>query len=147
MDKKNYLTEELSTKEKNFVYTIIINERYRFLKANYAYLTASYTDVYDCELENENEASVLDAVISKCESEVTSAIEFQNIIADKKLYNIVKALSLKEKMVLFYLFKENKTAQQTADAMHINKVTVYRIKDKIINKILSSLLGGISDGK
>lgn len=146
MERKDYLKEELSTKEKNYIYTIILNERYSFLRDNYAELTTSYTDVYDCNIEGDNESSVLDAVISKCELEITSAIEFQNVIGDKRLYNIVKALSLKEKMVLFYLLKENKTAQQTANLMNINKATVYRIKDKVIDKILKSLLGGASNG-
>lgn len=50
--------------------------------------------------------SLFDAILNKCVDELKFALEFERLFSDEKLYNIVKALSLKEKMVLFSLYKE-----------------------------------------
>lgn len=99
-----------------------------------------YIDLYDCiNLESE---SVLDVVINKCENEIKSAIEFEKMISNENLYNIIKTLSLKEKIVLFSLYKENKSINRTALEMKIERTTAWRIKSKALDKIAKGLLGG-----
>lgn len=57
-------------------------------------------------MKKEENKYIKTLVINKCEEEIKSAIEFEKIICDEKLYKIVKALSLREKMVLFSLYQE-----------------------------------------
>ena len=47
--------------------------------------------------------SLFDAILNKCVDELESALEFERLFSDEKLYNIAKALSLKENMVLFFV--------------------------------------------
>ena len=63
-------------------------------------------------------------------------------MSDKKLYNVVKALSFEEKMVLFLLYKENKTMNQIALEMKKDRTSIWRIRNKALNKIVRSLIGG-----
>ena len=63
-------------------------------------------------------------------------------MSEPRLYNIMKALSLKEKMVLFYLFKENKKPKQVSEIMKIDLSTVYRIKDRVFDEIMKSYFRG-----
>lgn len=86
--------------------------------------------------------SLFDAVLNKCVDELKSALEFERLFCDEKLYNIAKALSLKEKMVLFSLYKEKKSINQISTEMNLERTTIWRIKNKSQEKILKFLLGG-----
>lgn len=140
MERKDYLVEELSKEEKSYLKSLIINVRKKYIRDNYESLNNKYIDLYDCiNLESE---SVLDVVINKCENEIKSAIEFEKMISNENLYNIIKTLSLKEKIVLFSLYKEHKSINQTALEMKIERTTAWRIKSKALDKIAKGLLGG-----
>ena len=80
--------------------------------------------------------------MNKCVDELQSALEFERLFCNEKLYNIAKALSLKEKMVLFSLYKEKKSINQIASEMNLERTTIWRIKNKTQNKIVKLLLGG-----
>lgn len=137
MKRKDYLNEDLSAKEKLYLKEIVMSARNRYIEKNcarYKFVELNNDIVSDCK-------SVFDVVLTKCEKEVKSAIEFEKLISNEKLYKIIKALSLKEKMVLFYLYKENKNISQTAREMQINRETVRNIKNGLINKILRKLMG------
>ena len=54
-------------------------------------------------------------------------------MSDKKLYKVVKALSFEEKMVLFLLYKENKTMNQIALEMKKDRTSIWRIRNKALN--------------
>ena len=95
-----------------------------------------------CELINVQADSVLEAVINQCEKEIESAVEFEKIISSDKLYYGIKALSLKEKIVLFSLYKQNKTINQIALEMKIDRTTTWRIKSRALDKIMKYLIGG-----
>ena len=140
MEKKDYLVEELSKEEKLYLKILIVNARKKYIRDNYNDLNSNNIDLYNCI--NLTGESVLDVVINRCENDIRSAFEFEKIISNEKLYNIVKALSLKEKMVLFLLYKENKTVNQIALEMKIERTTVWRIKARAIDKIMRKLLGG-----
>ena len=105
MERKNYLVEELSNEEKSYLKRIIINTRKKYIRDNYNYINSSSVQLFDCE--NIEAESVLDEILNRCEKEIKSAMEFEKVMSDKKLYYVVKALSFDEKMVLFSLYKEN----------------------------------------
>lgn len=143
MERKNYLVEELSEDEKSYLKKIIINERKRYIRDNYDYLNRRNVDIYD--LVNIEGDSVLETIINKCEEEIKSAIEFEKVTSNGKLYYGIKALSLKEKMVLFSLYKEKKEINQVAIEMKIGRTTAWRIKNKALNKLMIYLIGGDQD--
>ena len=94
------------------------------------------------EVEEIEGESVLDIIINKCENEIKSAVEFEKVISDSKLYYAIKALSLREKMVLFSLYKENKSINVIAMEMNLERTTIWRIKATARDKIMKYLIGG-----
>lgn len=140
MEKKDYLVEELSKEEKLYLQTVITNTKKRYIRDNYEQINHTSVDFYSCI--NASSESVLETVINKCVEEIKSAIEFEKIISNEKLYHIVKALSLREKIVLFSLYKENKSINQISKEMRMERTTVWRIKCNALNKIMKKLLGG-----
>lgn len=140
MERKNYLVEALSKEEKSYLRKIIINTRKKYIRDNYNYINNTNVQLYNCA--NVEAESVLDEVLNKCEKEIKSAMEFEKVMSDKKLYNVVKALSFEEKMVLFSLYKENKTMNQIALEMKKDRTSIWRIRNKALNKIMRRLIGG-----
>ncbi len=139
MERKNYLQEELSKEEKSYLKKLILNVRRKYIKDNYEYLNSK--DVNWDTFEDIECSSLFDAVLNKCVDELKSALEFERLFCDEKLYNVTKALSVKEKMVLFALYKEEKGINQIANEMNIERTTVWRIKNKAQEKIIKNLLG------
>lgn len=140
MERKSYSVEALSKEEKSYLRKIIINTRKKYIRDNYNYINNTNVQLYNCA--NVEAESVLDEVLNKCEKEIKSAMEFEKVMSDKKLYNIVKALSFEEKMVLFSLYKENKTINQIALEMKKDRTSIWRIRNKALNKIMRRLIGG-----
>ena len=140
MGRKNYLVEELTKEEKLYLKLIILTARKRYIRDNYYEINSTHIN-FD-KLEDYEAESVLDSVIDKCENEVKSVVEFEKNISNTRLYNAIKALSLKEKMVLFYIYKENKNSNQIALEMKIGRTTLWRIKNKALDKIMKIVIGG-----
>lgn len=140
MERKNYLQEELSKEEKSYLKKLILNVRRKYIKDNYEYLNSN--DVNWDTFEDIECNSLFDAVLNKCVNELKSALEFERLFCDEKLYNVTKALSVKEKMVLFALYKEEKGINQIANEMNVERTTIWRIKNKAQEKIIKNLLGG-----
>ena len=140
MKRKNYLQEELSKEEKSYLKKLILNVRRKYIKDNYEYLNSK--DINWDTLEDVEGSSLFDAVLNKCVDELKSALEFEKLFCDEKLYNIVKALSVKEKTVLFALYKEEKEINQIANELNVERTTIWRIKNKAQEKIIKNLLGG-----
>ncbi len=140
MERKNYLKEELSREEKAYLMRIIVNVRKKYIRDNYDYINRTDINWDSCaDMESE---SLFETVLNNCVNELKSAIEFEKLFSDEKLYNIAKALSKKEKMVLFSLYKENKSVNQTAIDMKLSRSTIWRIKNEAQEKIMKKLLGG-----
>lgn len=140
MERKDYLVEPLSKEEKSYLKKIIINVRKKYIRDNYNYINSTNVQLFSCtDVEAE---SVLEEVLNKCEKEIKSAMEFEKIMSSEKLYNVVKALSFEEKMVLFSLYKENKTTNQIALEMKKDRTSIWRIRNKALNKIMRRLIGG-----
>lgn len=139
MKRKNYLKEELSNEEKNYLRKLIVNVRRKYIRDNYEFINMNELQE---NLADENTDSIFEAVLNKCVDELTTAIEFEKLFSDGKLYNITKALSLKEKMVLFSLYKEEKSIKEIANNMKVDRATIWRIKNKAQEEIIKKLLGG-----
>ena len=140
MERKDYLVEPLSKEEKSYLKKIIINTRKKYIRDNYNYINSTNVQLFSCaDVEAE---SVLEEVLNKCEREIKSAMEFEKVMSSEKLYGVVKALSFEEKMVLFSLYKENKTMQQIALEMKKGRTSIWRIRNTALNKIMRKLIGG-----
>lgn len=117
---------------------IVMTAKHMYIQKNDKYINNRIIAIK----EDIPEISILDDVIEKCQGEVMSAMEFEKVLSDPKLYNIVKALSLQEKKVLFYLYKEQKTINEIVKIMKISRMTVYRLKNKAQEKIAKNLIKG-----
>ena len=92
MERKNYLVEELTKEEKSYLKKVIINTRRLYIRDNYDFINSINIESYD--IEDVEAESLLDAVINKCEKEIKSAVEFEKVISNNRLYTIIKALRM-----------------------------------------------------
>ena len=140
MKRKDYLVNELSNEEKLYLKRIVMTARNKYFEKNYNYINNTNMLIDEVVVKEEN--SVLDAVLEKCQEEIDSAMEFEKTLSNPSLYNIVKALSLREKEVLFYLYKKQKSINETADIMHLDRKTIRKYRDDAQSKIMKKLING-----
>ena len=140
MERKDYLLEELSKEEKLYLKRIVMTAKNKYFERNYNYI--NNTSMFVDEIVSAGEESVLDAVLEKCQEEVKSAREFEKTLSNPSLYNIVKALSLREKEVLFYLYKKQKNINETAVIMGVDRKTIRKYRDEAHRKIAEKLING-----
>ena len=140
MERKDYLVEELSKEEKLYLKRIVMTAKNKYFERNYNYI--NNTSVFVDSIVSAGEESVLDAVLEKCQEEVKSAREFEKTLSNPSLYNIVKALSLREKEVLFYLYKKQKNINETAVIMGLDRKTIRKYRDEAHRKIAEKLING-----
>ena len=140
MERKDYLLEELSKEEKLYLKRIVMTAKNKYFEKNYNYI--NNTSMFVDEIVSAGEESVLDAVLEKCQEEVKSAREFEKTLSNPSLYNIVKALSLREKEVLFYLYKKQKSINETAVIMGLDRKTIRKYRDEAHRKIAEKLING-----
>ena len=142
MKRKNYLIEELTKEENDYIKKTIKSAKIDYLRKNIKFFNTELCD----EMESivDEQCSVLDTVIKKWDEETSSAIEFEKAFSDVKIYKVIKALSYNEKMMLFYLYQKNRSVRETAKLQNIDKDTVRRRRDKIL-KIIENILGDGED--
>lgn len=140
MERKDYLVEELSKEEKLYLKRIVMTAKNKYFERNYNYI--NNTSMFVDGIVSAVEESVLDAVIEKCQEEVKSAREFEKTLSNPSLYNIVKVLSLREKEVLFYLYKKQKSMNETAVIMGLDRKTIRKYRDEAHRKIAEKLING-----
>ena len=140
MKRKDYLVEELSKEEKLYLKRNVMTAKNKYFERNYNYI--NNTSVFVDGIVSAGEESVLDAVLEKCQEEVKSAREFEKTLSNPSLYNIVKALSLREKEVLFYLYKKQKNINETAVIMGLDRKTIRKYRDEAHRKIAEKLING-----
>ncbi len=140
MEKKNYLLKGLSNEEKVYLKRIVMTAKNKYIEKNYNYINKTNSIIID--VIPTSEESVLDVVLQRYQDEVVSAVEFEKTLSDPKLYKIVEALSLKEKEVLFYLYKKQKSINDISQIMNIDRTNVWRIKTKAEDKIAEKIIKG-----
>ena len=139
MERKDYLLEKLSNEEKLYLKTLIVNVRRKYIRDNYRFINGKYIDYSELKLEDSE--SIFHTLIHKFDKELKSAMEFEKLISNEKLYKIIRALSLKEKMMLFYLYKEEKDIYEVAKIMNISLATAYRLKNQALDFIMRKFIG------
>lgn len=142
MERKDYLLEKLSKEEKLYLKRIVMTARNKYIEKNYDHINNTDMLIVDSNLIEEE--SVLDVILKKYQDEVDTAIEFEKTLSNPNLYNIVKTLSLREKEVLFYLYKKQKSINEISKIMKIDRTTVWRIRNKAQKKITEKLVKGES---
>lgn len=142
MERKDYLLEKLSKEEKSYLKKVILSVKNTYLRKN-------WENIYKLEELREDildfSDNLLETTFTNYEKEMKEVAEFEKLFSNVSIYKIIKALSLREKMVLFLLYKENKTVLQVSNEMKIRRETVWRIRNKVQDRILKNLLGGNKD--
>lgn len=140
MERKNYLTEELSKEEKAYLKRIIMTAKNKYFEKNSNYI--NNTTMLIDEIVPASEYSILDTILERCQKEVDSAIEFEKTLLNPKLYNIMKALSSCEREVLFNLYWKERTINETAERMQLDRKTVRKYRNRAQTIITEKLLNG-----
>lgn len=140
MERKNYLTEELSKEEKAYLKRIIMTAKNKYFEKNNDYI--NNTTMLIDEIVPASEYSILDTILERCQQEVDSAIEFEKTLLNPKLYNIMKALSSCEREVLFNLYWKERSINETAERMQLDRKTVRKYRDRAQTIITEKLLNG-----
>ena len=128
-----YTVYELSRREKSYLRKIVINTRNEYLRKN------KYIFIED-EIEDVDEKFLISIENVEINFEIKSerdicAPEIERVFKDENISNIVKALTLREKLVLFSYYFEKKTDAATGKALNINGDTARKIRVRALEKI------------
>jgi RNA polymerase sigma factor (sigma-70 family) len=89
-----------------------------------------YDDIVSDSLHNLEDQFQIEEFIN-----VDSA-HIENIFTDEKMYSTVKNLKPKQKFVLYLLYYQNRSEQETADILSISRQRVNKIKNEALKKIM-----------
>lgn len=128
-----YTVYKLSKNEKSYLRQIVINTRNEYLRKNKYIFIESEIDDVDEKLLISIENIEINFEI-KSERDIC-APEIEKVFQDKNMFNIVKALTLREKLVLFSYYFEKKTDAATGKALNINGDTARKIRIRALEKI------------
>lgn len=116
----------------------------KYIGKNYNYINSRNVSIDKIEISSGD--SIVDEIIKMNEENMKSEEKLHEIFSDPKLYKIIKALSMKEKKVLFYFLMKYKTIKEVSNSMNRHKRTITKIRDNIFDKIADQLnRGGKSD--
>lgn len=132
MERKNYLVEELNSKEKLYLKKCIVSVRNRYYSNHYARLNCFEELNSNILVESK---SALDSLWKKEESELMTLCDFENSIEDEIIRKKVKALPLRERTVFFYCYKDEEEINKIARKMKLHRNSIRKIRDRAINKI------------
>ena len=128
-----YTVYKLSKNEKSYLRQIVINTRNEYLRNNkYIFIESEIDDVDEKLLISIENVEINFEI--KSDREIC-APEIEKVFKDKNMFNIVKALTLREKLVLFSYYFEKKTDAATGKALNINGDTARKIRIRAIEKI------------
>lgn len=140
MERKNYLKENLSNKEKAFLKQLVINKSNEYLRKNIKDLNVEIVSFSDDIAVNVS-LNINDFFDGELEVDYGIS-DYEKIASTKELYCSIKALSKKEKTVLFLLHDKKMPVNKIAEKMNISRETVWRNKKRAENKIIKKLNGG-----
>lgn len=140
MEMKNYLVEELSNREKAYLKALVINKAKEFLRKNWRDLKGEVINFSD-SIEVNYTLNIND-LFSAVEETAYGIDDFEKIASSKELYYLLKALSKKEKTVLFLFCTKKKSINEIAYEMERSRETVWRNEKKTTNKLARKLKKG-----
>ena len=120
----------LNNKEQAVLKIIVKNARNDFFRNN-KYIFVEETSEDKIIFSNKN-------IIADCDEEINYQIEItnlENIFEDKKIYNIVRALTYNEKSVLYFYYVKQKTEEEIAQIMFSTSEAIRSKRRRIIKKI------------
>ena len=120
----------LNKKEQAVLKIIVKNARNDFFRNN-KYIFVEETSEDKIIFSNKN-------IIADCDEEINYQIEItnlENIFEDKKIYNIVRALTYNEKSVLYFYYVKQKTEEEIAQIMFSTLEAIRSKRRRIIKKI------------
>lgn len=131
----------LSNQEKAYLRRIVINTRNEYLK------TEKYKRYEEIELIEELDYSVymqnkIEESIDNIDNAKIVSNSIENIFSDEVIMKNVKALTLREKLVLFSYYFENNTDQEIGNALNLKGDTIRKIRVRTLEKIRKNYIGG-----
>ena len=128
-----YTVYELSKEEKTYLRQIVINTRNKYFRKNkYIFIENNIEDA-----DEKFHISIENVEINfeiKSERDIC-APNIEKVFKDENMFNIVKALTLREKLVLFSYYFEKKTDAAIANALNLNGDTARKIRIRALEKI------------
>lgn len=124
---------ELSEREKGVILGIVLNTRNDFLKKN-KYVKIQYVELDDAKLITTEQE--VEELVDKLCNKILSASELGNLFENKNIKDIVeKALTLKQKSVLFSYYHENKIDKEVGKELKTKEDTIRKMRNRAIDKI------------
>lgn len=124
----------LSKHEESILKNIIKCARYDYIKNN-----EIYSEMIDIDsIEVETKKNLYEVVTDKFDMEV-QASELELIFTEKNIYRKIKALTYKEKLVLFLFYIEGLTDSKIAKELNVKLNTVTQIRMRTIKRIIGEM--------
>lgn len=126
----------LNGKERSCLKTIARRTRIDYLEKNkYTYLEDDI-DMFEENIFVSTENVEKDFEM-KCDRDI-SAYEIEKVFMDLYKLKSIKALTLREKLVFYSYYWENKTDKEIGEALNINGDTIRKIRERAKNKALKN---------
>lgn len=124
---------ELNRQEKGMILGIILNTRNDYLK-KYKYSKIKYESLENIETINTNER--IEDVVLKNYDEFLCSSELSNLFENPNIKEVIeKALTEKQKSVLFLYYCKNKKDKEIASILSIKEDTSRKIRNRSLEKI------------
>ena len=124
---------KLTEKEKGIILGIILNTRNDYLKKN-KYSKIKYVNLESVAIITANDRVEDD--VERILDSIVSSPNLENLFTNIKIKRIIeKALTKKDKSVLFLYYCKNKTDKETANILKIKEDTARKIRNRAIEKI------------
>lgn len=124
---------KLTEKEKGIILGIILNTRNDYLKKN-KYSKIKYVNLESVAIITANDRVEDD--VERILDSIVSSPDLENLFTNIKIKRIIeKALTKKDKSVLFLYYCKNKTDKETANILKIKEDTARKIRNRAIEKI------------
>ena len=124
---------ELTEKEKGIILGIILNTRNDYLKKN-KYSKIQYVTLENIEMVKSE--YMVEDVVQKNYNGSMSVSELGNLFTDLKLKKIIeKALTEKQRYVLFLYYCKNKKDKEISLILNLKEDTVRKIRNRTLEKI------------
>lgn len=121
----------LNKREENTLKKIIKYARYDYLRNNNLFSEMEDIELYEIPAKDNLEFQVM----NNCDIEV-QAQELEMIFTEKNIFKAIKALTYKDKLVLFLYYVENITDKEIAELLKVNRNTICQQRKRIIKKII-----------
>lgn len=125
---------ELNEDEGKYLKKIVLYTRKEYLRKNkYIFIEKEDIDEVDEKMLVSIENVEINFEI-KSEKEII-APKIENVFRDEKITKIVKALTLREKLVLFLYYFEDKTDKEIGRSLKIKEDTIRKSRKRALEKI------------